>query len=93
MFPVKGNHERLNLEMRKNSKRFNWTGIDFPVSLKDIAKFENQNPYAINVLGYDGDKVNAIRISKKEGNVINLIIISNDETNHYCWIKNLSRLL
>ena len=30
----------------------NFEGIDFPVSLKDIDKFENQNPYRINVLGY-----------------------------------------
>ena len=25
--------------------------------------------------------------------MINLLLISNEETNHYCWIKNMSRLL
>ena len=35
-----------------------------------------------------------IRRSNKSGvTKINLLLISNDETNHYCWIKNMSRLI
>ena len=79
--------------MRENSNNFDWSGIEFPVSLKQIDKFEKQNPYAINVYGYEGD-VYPLKISKKhKTQVINLLIISSDETNHYCWIKNMSRLL
>ena len=48
-FPKKIRPERLNDEMRENSKHFDWTGIEFPVSPKNIDKFEKQNPYAINV--------------------------------------------
>ena len=85
--------ERLNKQMRENSNNFDWSGIEFPVSLKQIDKFEKQNPYVINVYGYEGD-VYPLKISKKRGgHVINLLIISNDETNHYCWIKNMSKLL
>ena len=104
VFPKKKNAERLSKQMRKDSEKFDWTGIEFPVSLKQIDKFEKHNNYAINVFGYE-DVVYPLRISKKNENscehpceqnceqVINLLLIANEETNHYCWIKNMSRLL
>ena len=92
VFPAERDGERLSKQMRKDSEKFDWTGIEFPVSLKQIDKFENNNPYAINVLGYEG-VVYPLRISKKNNQVINLLLIANEETNHFCWIKNMSRLL
>ena len=81
----------------------NFDGIDFPVDLKDIDKFENQNPYRINILGYENKEIYPLRISNKncdELTTINLLLINdkNDEknekiNNHYVWIKDLSRLL
>ena len=64
VFPKEKNAERLSKQMKKDSEKFDWTGIEFPVSLKQIDKFENQNNYAINVLGYEG-VVYPLRISKK----------------------------
>ena len=97
VFSQEKNAERLSKQMRKDSEKFDWTGIEFPVSLKQIDKFENNNPYAINVLGYEYAVVYPLRISKKKEHsceqVINLLLIANEETNHYCWIKNMSRLL
>ena len=92
VFPAKEHGERLSKQMRKDSEKFVWTGIEFPVSLKQIDKFENQNNYAINVFGYK-KVVYPLRISKKKEQVINLLLIANEETNHFCWIKNMSRLL
>ena len=92
VFPAKEHGERLSKQMRKDSEKFVWTGIEFPVSLKQIDKFENNNPYAINVFGYE-KVVYPLRISKKKEQVINLLLIANEETNHFCWIKNMSRLL
>ena len=96
VFPQKKNAERLSKRMREDSEKFDWTGTVFPVSLKQIDKFENNNPYAINVFGYER-VVYPLRISKKNENsceqVINLLLIADEETNHYCWIKNMSRLL
>ena len=92
VFPKEKNAERLSKRMREDSEKFEWTGIEFPVSLKQIDKFENNNPYAINVFGYE-KVVYPLRISKKKDQVINLLLIANEETNHYCWIKNMSRLL
>ena len=93
VFPKNNHPERLNDEIRENCKHFDWTGMEFPISQNHIDKFEKQNPYAINVLGYDGDKVYPHRISDKQADMIDLLLISNEETSHYCWIKNLSRLL
>ena len=53
VYPVKKEPQRLNNKMRENSEKFNWTGIDFPLSLKEIDKFEKQNDYGICVITYD----------------------------------------
>ena len=77
----------------------NFDGIDFPVDLKDIDKFENQNPYRINVLGYENKEIYPLRISNKNCDelTINLLLINDEnnekKNNHYVWIKDLSRLL
>ena len=92
VFPAKEHGERLSKQMREDSEKFDWAGIEFPVSLKQIDNFENHNPYAINVFGYEG-VVYPLRISKRDKQVINLLLIANDETNHFCWIKNMLRLI
>ena len=104
IYTAKNIPERLNKNMRDNSEKFNWKGIEFPVSLKQIVKFEKQNPFAVNVFGIEGEKVYPLRISKalaSEGGVskerekqfIDLLLISKGETTHYCWVKNKSHLL
>ena len=92
VFPADKNAEILSKQMIEDSKKFDWIGIEFPVSLKQIDRFEKQNHYAINVFGYKSE-VYPLRISKKNKQVINLLLIANEETNHYCWIKNMSRLI
>ena len=94
IYTAKNNPERLNKNMRDNSEKFNWSRIEFPVSLKQIVKFEKQTPFSVNVFGIEGEKVYPLRISKeREKQVIDLLFISKGETNHYCWIKNKRRLL
>ena len=93
VFPKEKHAERLNKQMRENSEKFDWSGIEFTVLLKDIDKFEKKNNYAINVYTYDV-KPGVLRLTKKhEAPVIHLLMISNDETNQYCWIKNMNRFL
>ena len=40
MNPVAKNAERISKLLIKQSEELNWSGIEFPVSLKDINKFE-----------------------------------------------------
>ena len=74
--------------------KLNFTGIEFPVSLKDIDKFEKNNPeIKVNVFRYE-KSVHMLRLDKIDPqNAIDLLLITKKEKQHYCWIKNFSRLL
>ena len=94
VYPRKKDPQRLNGEMRKNSGKIDWTGIDFPTPLNQIERFEKQNPYSINVYGREGGNIYPLRISKHENKKdINLLLLTNDDNQHYCWIKNMSALV
>jgi len=50
--PVDHNAERITKELREQAETLNWEGINFPSLLKDITKFEKQNPsISVNVFG------------------------------------------
>ena len=93
--PVERDAERITKLLREQAEEPNMNGIEFPVKLKDIEKFEKQNlNISINVFGYE-DEIYPLRISKMKQNrqAVNLLMISNGEKVHYCLIKNMSRLL
>ena len=74
----------------------NMEGIHYPVSLKDLNKFEKQNPtISITVLGYEGKSVYPVRNSTNTDRDYNIILMLIEEggVKHYCLVKNLSRLL
>ena len=64
--------------------------------MSDINKFENHNSsISVNVFGYE-KAIYLLRISKhnyKRESVVNLLLISDDKKQHYCWIKDISKLL
>ena len=94
-FKIKVHPERVNDKLKENAAKLNWEGIDFPTPLDNISRFEKQNPYSINVYGWKGTRVYPLRISKvhEDGRqCINLLLLSNKESQHYCWIKNMSAL-
>ena len=92
--PVDIYPERITKELKDQSERLDWSGLKFPVDLKQIIIFEKLNPQiSINVFGFEGD-VYPLRLSKsKSEQTINLLLISDVEKQHYCLIKSLSRLL
>ena len=63
--------------MRENSKKFDRTGIVFPVSSKQIDRFEKQSPYKINVFNYKEERgVYPLRSVKEyDPNAINVLLI------------------
>lgn len=74
--------------------------IDFPVSLRAIGRFEKLNGgIKVNVYGFDVTKdegIYPLRISERKdagARHVDLMLLTNAETRHYCWVKNLSRLL
>ena len=80
--------------LRKFENNYDWSGLKFPVSIKDIGKFNNINNVSGNVLVVEEEDIYICRKSnyrrKKE---INLMLISEDDRWHYTAIKSLSRLL
>ena len=82
--------------MREYENDLNFKGIDFPIKVKDIQKLENQNQNlpGINVFSVnDNNKIYPLRLNQKEcQKTIDLFLFSKDEKQHYCLIKNFSRL-
>lgn len=106
-FPKARNPQRHQL-YRQHVHELNFTGLQFPVSLHDISKFEKNNPtISVNVYMFDEEtnKIYSVRLTpgnKKEKNIHLMLLCDADgETaagevirrTHYCYIKSLSRLL
>ena len=84
------------LNLRRFADNYDWSGLKFPVSTKDIGKFETRNNVSVNVLAVEGRDIYIHRKGRRMGPMgreINLLLISEDGVNHYTAIKSLSRLL
>ena len=96
--PKTNNPERIDKELMEKEDTLNMKGIQYPVILKDINRFEKQNPeISITVLGFnEKDKVYPLHVSEyiynRKHNII-LLLIERDGVKHYCLVKNPSRLL
>ena len=95
--PKDDNAVRVDKELIDKENTLNMEGIEYPVSLKDLNKFEKQNPtISITVLGYEGKSVYPLRNSDnaddRDHNII-LMLIEKGGVKHYCLVKSISRLL
>ena len=79
--------------LRKFMDNYDWSGLEFPVSIKDIGKFETRNTISVNVLAVEGRDIYIHRKGRMMGREINLLMVSEDGIRHYTVIKSLSRLL
>jgi len=62
--PVKDRPERIPKQLEKQTETLNFDGIRFPMKLKDIKKFERQNPQiSVDVLGYENKEMFPLCIS------------------------------
>ena len=90
---IKSNPQRVsNYKQYENTVDF--TGINFPVSIKDIPKIEKMNNIAIHVFGYENKTTFPVFISDSQTeNPLNLLLISNDNKRHYIYIKDFNRFM
>lgn len=88
-------HPENGYHYKKYVNELNLDGIEFPMKVSQIAKFERQNTaISVNVFGYEQKELFPVYITKeKKENHVNLLPIANNETRHYCLIRNLNRLL
>ena len=94
----KDNHpERVDKDLISKQDTLNMKGIKYPVSFRDIDRFESLNPnISISVMGYNQDeRVYPLKVSKYTGceHDITLMLLKDGENSHYCLIKNMSALI
>lgn len=100
-YPAKSHNEN-DKHYQKYLNEINLNNISFPMQLEDISKFEKQNlKISVNVLGLDVKNNKHVvcgplyHTKQRKENHINLLYLEDSKTGktHYCYIKNLSRLL
>ena len=71
------------------------TGIQYPVDIKDIGKYERQNDIGVNVYGCEDKKSFPLRITTTvvARHHVNLSYINAGERSHYVLAKDLKRLV
>ena len=94
LHPVQKKPERVS-KYREHERELNFDGISFPVSLKDITKFETQNGVSVNVFGYDPEVwIYPLRITKmKADRHVDLLLVTSEDNYHYCLIKDFDKLM
>ncbi|KYM93653.1 hypothetical protein ALC62_15744 [Cyphomyrmex costatus] len=92
LHPAKKNVERKSSYSHYLSV-LNLTGIEFPMTLNQIKKFENLNDISINVYAIE-DGIVPIRLADRKRNKhVNLLYVQDDIEGHFALINNLSRLV
>ena len=85
-------HQRIS-KLRRYEDDFDWDGIKFPASIRDIKRFESRNEITINILALEDKKVYICKKGKQYDRVANLMLITDQNRKHYVAIKSLKRLL
>ena len=80
-------------KLKKVEADFDWSGIGFPVSFRDIKGFKFRNQILINILAIEDRQICICRKRDNYECMINLMLITENDTKHYVAIKSLSRLL
>ena len=96
LFPARRGLNPQRTSSYPTNDGLNFEGIDFPTPVSQIDKLERQNPnIALNVFGWDNDKVLVHRISEKDGSIprINLMLTTQGDNTHYSYVKRLTALL
>ena len=98
LHPVEhGKHPYRVSKYRPYENELNMSGIEYPVKISSINKFERQNnDISINVHGLEGN-ILPLRVTKKynAAHHVDLLYIADEETEsgHYVLIKDFARLV
>ena len=82
------------LNLKKFADNYDWSGLEFPVTINKISVFERKNDFSVMVLALKGPEVYIARKSERKcSKNIELLLITDGKRRHYKAIKSLSRLL
>ena len=89
---IDSHSERIS-KLKRFEADFDWSGIGFLVSIKDIKKFEFRNQISINLLAIEDRQIYNCRKGGNYEHIIKLMLITENNRKHYVATKSLSRLL
>jgi len=88
LYPAKKYLERVS-QYPHYSTVLNFCGIEFPMTLPQISKFERQNAISVNVFTAEDRSIVPLRLTNdKQEKHVNLLYISDPHNNeaHFVWI-------
>ena len=75
-------------------EKLDYSGVEFPVSVKHYNKIEKQNSITISVFGYEDKQPYPIYVSKeKYEDHMELLLITENENKHYVLIKDFNKFM
>ena len=90
--PVKNHPERITPLLRTQCEEFDWSNSSFPISWRDIDRFERNNNISVNVLGEVKNEIVTLRKAKKKEKHVILFKLKSGENEHFALVKSLRRL-
>ena len=93
LFPSDRHSARVS-KYTEHVGELSFKGMTFPIKPSDIPRFEEMNNISVNLFGYEKGELFPIHITDKRWEKhVNLLLLSDGKKNHYCWIKDVDRLL
>ena len=90
--PQEKDPQRIKKSDKEYIDNLDYSGIEFPVTMKQINKIEKQNNIRINVFCYEKEIFPIYNSEEKFENQMNLLLITKDENKHYVLIKDFNKL-
>ena len=75
---IGNNPERVS-KLRRYEGDFDWSDTEFPVSFRDINKFERNNEIGVNILAVENKKIYICRKGRDYNRIVNLMLITDVE--------------
>ena len=75
-------HQRVS-KLRRYENEFDWSGLEFPVCLTDIGKFESRNEIGVNILAVEDRKVYICRKGRNYDRIVNLMLTRSSKGLHW----------
>ena len=86
--------QRIKKTDKQYIEKLDYSGIEFPVTVKQINKIEKQNNICINLFGYEEKQKFPIFISKEKFiDHMELLLITEGENKHYVLIKDFNKFM
>ena len=94
LLPQNENPQRIKECDKKYVEKLDYSGIEFPVSVKQYNKIEKQNNIRVNVFGYEERQRYPIYVSNERfDSCLNLLLITKGEVKHYCLLKDFNKFM